>query len=199
MFGHNDQQHSDNQPAADGSLTQDDQSLTAPQVNDTAGEFLDDITPPSTPPPITKPDTVLPDAGATLPSPAADDTADSTTAPAIVEPAVAAPALDTAAVAAPAMPTATGVTPNTDALLDIKQQALQQLTPLIGHLEQTPEEKFRTTMMMIQAADNHELLNTAYESAQQITDEKVRAQALLDIVNEINYFTHNANGGQEQQ
>jgi len=46
--------------------------------------------------------------------------------------------------------------------------------------------------MMIQASDNHELVATAYEAAQQITDEKVRAQALLDIVNEINYFTHNA-------
>lgn len=196
MFGHNDQQHSDNQPTADGSLTHDDQSTTAPQVNDTAGEFLDDITPPSTPPPITQPDTVTPDAGVTLPSPASDDDADdSTTTPTtVVEPT--APAA-TPQVAAPSPATAA---PNTDALLDIKQQALQQLTPLIGHLEQTPEEKFRTTMMMIQAADNHELLNAAYEAAQQITDEKVRAQALLDIVNEINYFTHNANnGGQDQQ
>lgn len=81
--------------------------------------------------------------------------------------------------------------PNTDVLLDIKQQALQQLTPLIGHLEQTPEEKFRTTMMMIQASDNDTLLKAAYESAIGISDEKTRAQALLDIVNEINYFTHN--------
>lgn len=76
-----------------------------------------------------------------------------------------------------------------DALLDIKQQALQQLTPLIGHLDQTPEEKFRTTMMMIQGSDNQDLIKDAYEAAQQITDEKMKAQALLDIVNEINYFT----------
>ena len=78
---------------------------------------------------------------------------------------------------------------STDDLLDIKQGALQQLTPLLGHLDQTPEEKFRTTMMMIQAADNQELLKNAYEAAQQIDDEKTRAQALLDVVNEINYFT----------
>jgi hypothetical protein len=82
---------------------------------------------------------------------------------------------------------------DTDQLLDIKQQALQQLTPLIGHLEQDPEEKFRTTMMMIQASDNDGLIKNAYDAALQITDEKVRAQALLDIVNEINYFTHNNN------
>jgi len=80
---------------------------------------------------------------------------------------------------------------DTDQLLDIKQQALQQLTPLVGHLQQEPEEKFRTTMMMIQASDNDGLIKTAYEAAQQITDDKTRAQALLDIVNEINYFTHN--------
>jgi hypothetical protein len=76
-----------------------------------------------------------------------------------------------------------------DDLLDLKQRALQQLSPLLGHLEQTPEEKFRTTMMMIQASDNRDLLKEAYEAAQSITDNKVKAQALLDVVNEINYFT----------
>ncbi len=76
-----------------------------------------------------------------------------------------------------------------DDLLNIKQDALQELSPLVGHLEQAPEEKFRTTMMMIQASDDHSLIKTAYEAAKQITDEKARAQALLDVVNEINYFT----------
>lgn len=80
-----------------------------------------------------------------------------------------------------------------DPLLGIKQQALQQLSPLVSHLDQTPEEKFRTTMMMIQAADDQSLIAQAYESANQITDEKARAQALLDIVNEINYFTQQHN------
>lgn len=74
-------------------------------------------------------------------------------------------------------------------LLDIKQQALNQLSPLVSHLDQTPEEKFRTTMMMIQATDNQDLVKDAYAAAQSITDEKAKAQALLDIVNEINYFT----------
>jgi hypothetical protein len=78
---------------------------------------------------------------------------------------------------------------NEEELLNLKQQALQQLTPLVGHLDQTPEEKFRTTMMLIQASDNQDLLKDAYEAAQQIDDEKVRAQALLDVINEINYFS----------
>lgn len=74
-------------------------------------------------------------------------------------------------------------------LLTIKQQALQNLTPLIDKLEQTPEDKFRTMMMLLQASDNPELVKNAYEAAQAISDEKVKAQALLDVVNEINYFT----------
>ena len=78
---------------------------------------------------------------------------------------------------------------NPDDLLALKQQALNQLTPLVGQLEQTPEERFRTTMMMIQSADNQSLIKDAYEAAQAISDDKVRAQALLDVINEINYFT----------
>lgn len=76
-----------------------------------------------------------------------------------------------------------------DSLVDIKLQALGQLAPLVNHLDQSPEEKFRTTMMLIQASDNQSLVKDAYAAAQTIPDEKARAQALLDIVNEINYFT----------
>lgn len=79
---------------------------------------------------------------------------------------------------------------NNDELLTIKQQALSQLSPIINHLDQTPEEKFRTTMMMIQASDDQSLIKDAYNAAQQMEDEKQKAQALLDIINEINYFTH---------
>lgn len=74
-------------------------------------------------------------------------------------------------------------------LVAIKQQALQHLSPLVSHLDQSAEEKFRTTMMMIQATDDQSLLKTAYEAAQKIEDDKARAQALLDVINEINYFT----------
>ena len=93
------------------------------------------------------------------------------------------------------LPTVADPTPTDDHpvvnndLLDIKQHALQQLSPLVHQLDQNPEEKFRTTMMMIQASDDQSLVKVAYEAAQQIQDEKTKAQALLDIVNEINYFT----------
>lgn len=82
--------------------------------------------------------------------------------------------------------------PNADIpndLIELKQSALHELSPLVGHLEQTPEEKFRTTMMMIQASDDQSLLPGAFAAAKEIKDEKARAQALLDVINEINYFT----------
>jgi len=85
---------------------------------------------------------------------------------------------------------------NNEDLLDIKQQALNKLQPLISHLDQSPEERFKTTMMLIQAADDPELVKEAFAAANQIKDEKTRAQALLDIVNEINYFTQHHDGGE---
>lgn len=87
---------------------------------------------------------------------------------------------------AEAMPAAL---PTTEELLELKQHALAQLSPLVDQLDQTPEEKFRTKMMMIQSTDDQSLIREAYEIAQSIPDEKVRAQALLDVINEINYFT----------
>ena len=111
-------------------------------------------------------------------TPVAAATAAPTTAPALSQPAV--PAADA------------------NDLIDIKQQALSQLSPLVGHLDQTPEEKFRTTMMMIQATDDQSKVKDAYDAAQQITDEKTRAQALLDIVNEINYFTQHHHAPEAQ-
>lgn len=79
---------------------------------------------------------------------------------------------------------------NHDELLTIKQSALNELSPLVDHLNQSPEEKFRTTMMLIQASDNASLIKQAHAAAKQINDDKARAQALLDVVNEINYFTN---------
>jgi hypothetical protein len=173
MFGHDDQsQRHDaaDQPAQDGGLTHDDQALADAATNDTAGEYIDSDTPVTAP---SVPSATDEDA----------DVADDTTAAPVAAPV-------TPTVATPSVVTPAAV-PDQDSLLGIKQQALQQLTPLVGHLEQSAEEKFRTTMMMIQASDNPSLIQTAYDAALQIADEKIRAQALLDIVNEINYFTHN--------
>lgn len=119
--------------------------------------------------------------GLSVSAPTKDETA-------AAEPATGAPA--------PASDASSGATPSSNDLLRIKQDALQQLSPLVSHLDQTPEERFRTTMMMIQATDDSSMIGSAYEAAQEITDEKVRAQALLDVVNEINYFSQQQNQDQ---
>jgi hypothetical protein len=167
MFGqHDDNQHHQDggdSPAPDAVLAHDDGTVVAPSDNGGA----------PVPPPL----------------PNDDDAASDyimTDAPTGPVPTAPAPHADMPKPAAPA-------TQDASQLLDIKQQALQQLTPMLDHLEQSPEEKFRTTMMMIQAADNDTLIPVAYKAAQDIQDEKARAQALLDIVNEINYFTQNSN------
>lgn len=97
--------------------------------------------------------------------------------PAPDQPTTSAPSLDTSA------------TPLHDDELDtIKQKALKQLSPLVDKLDQEPADRYKTLMMMIQASDDQSLLGQAYECAQQIQDEKAKAEALLSIVNEINYF-----------
>lgn len=74
-------------------------------------------------------------------------------------------------------------------LLDIKNEALHNLSPLVDKLDLDAEEKFKTVMMLIQASDDQTLIPKAYDLAKAIADEKAKAQALLDVVNEINYFT----------
>lgn len=164
MFGHDDQ---NNQNQYDDTNTpvvtpNDGFSAAAPQDNAGSAPTFDtsSISLPGSVPPVTPEPTVTHD------EPQHDDTPATTPDDHLLTP-----------------------TSSHDDLLSIKQTALQQLSPLVGHLEQTPEEKFRTTMMMIQASDDQSLIQTAYEAAQAITDEKVKAQALLDVINEINYFT----------
>lgn len=76
-----------------------------------------------------------------------------------------------------------------DSIEQIKISALQQLRPLMQHIELTPEEKFEKYLMMLRASDDQDLIQPTYEAAQMISSEKLKAQALLDVINEINYLT----------
>lgn len=89
----------------------------------------------------------------------------------------------------PSMPPAMHSSVGDGELVEIKKEALHDLMPLVDKLDQPPEEKFKTLMMLLQASDNSDLVKDVYEAANKISDEKKRAQALLDVVNEINYFT----------
>jgi|GEM_PF-3811830 len=71
---------------------------------------------------------------------------------------------------------------------DIKQNAVAMLKPLIGALDISAEEKFEALIEIIRASDDQEMIPQAFESAQAIEDNDRRAQALIDIINEINYI-----------
>lgn len=159
-------------PPAVAPATQDEQSAAPTPVVSTAMEPADEVTqPPVDAPPATGTDTQF---SFTAPDPV--DTPE-TTAEAPEE------------TPSPSEPITITTSDESSDLNSIKQQALTQLSTIAQHLDQSPEEKFHTTMMMLQATDDQSLIQTAYDAAQAITDEKTRAQALLDVVNEINYFS----------
>lgn len=71
----------------------------------------------------------------------------------------------------------------------VKNSALEQLRPLIEKLDLEPADKFDKYLMMLRASDDPALIKPAFDAAQGITGEQEKAQALLDIINEINYIT----------
>ena len=103
----------------------------------------------------------------------------------IAEPAPMPPSMPEP-VAAPA-PAAMPVSGNGD-LESIKQNALTELRPLVDKLNVAPEEKFDTYLLLLRSTDDQALIAPAHEAARNITDEARRAQALLDIIKEIDYL-----------
>lgn len=79
----------------------------------------------------------------------------------------------------------TNASSNTD-LNTIKQNALRELSGLIGHLDQTPEEKYATAKMIYDETKDQNSLNAVFEAAKNLPDEKARANALHDVVSTIN-------------
>lgn len=99
--------------------------------------------------------------------------------------------------AVPAEPTATPepmmpsqVSSPTGDLDSVKQEAITELRPLVDKLALAPEEKFDTYLLLIRSTDDKTLIAPAHEAAKMITDEARRAQALLDIIKEIDFLSH---------
>lgn len=84
------------------------------------------------------------------------------------------------------LPASTGDSGELD---DVKKNALEQLRPLIEKLDLQPADKFDKYLMMLRASDDPGLIKPAFEAAKDIPGEKEKAQALLDVINEINYIT----------
>jgi hypothetical protein len=71
----------------------------------------------------------------------------------------------------------------------LKASALEELRPLVGKLNLPAEEHFDTLLLIIRSTDDQSLLSQAHDAAKEITDDTRRAQALLDVIKEIDYFS----------
>lgn len=126
--------------------------------------------------PVINPATISPD-------PVATDQNDEPAIDNIAKPATPEPVTPTPAVSAPA----TAADP---ALDTIKQTALNELRPLVDKLDVSPEEKFDTYLLLLRSTDDKTLIAPAHDAAVAIVDEARRAQALLDIIKEIDYLSN---------
>lgn len=118
-------------------------------------------------------------------TPAADD-AVAPAAPPAPEPAIAEPPLEVP----PLPPSSQPV--DTSALDSIKKDALSELRPLVDKLDLPADEKFDTLLLIIRSTDDESLVSAAHAAAKAIEDDGKRAQALLDVIKEIDYFASQA-------
>lgn len=72
---------------------------------------------------------------------------------------------------------------------NIKKDVLTELRPLVDKLDLAPDEKFDTYLFLIRSTDDTSLIAPAHMAAKNILDETKRAQALLDIIKEIDYLS----------
>lgn len=80
-----------------------------------------------------------------------------------------------------------------DDLSSIKTEAITELRPLVDKLNLPPEEKFDTYLLLLRSTDDKTLIAPAHEAAKSIEDEARRAQALLDIIKEIDFLSQGQN------
>lgn len=146
--------------------------------------------------------------GGAAPAPAAPTglTFEETTQPPAATPPVdgvspAAPTTDAPTVSTlptpldPVAPAATSTATAPDPALEaIKKDALAELRPLVDKLDLPADEKFDTLLLIIRSTDDKSLVQSAYDAAKAITDDAKRAEALLDVVKEIDYFSNPASG-----
>ena len=107
-----------------------------------------------------------------------------------------APAADPVVSVAPAepaslpTPSVSSAAPAADSPLEnIKKDALNELRPLVDKLNVAPEEKFDAYLLLLRSTDDTALIGPAHDAAKEIPDEARRAQALLDVIKEIDYLT----------
>lgn len=173
----------DNNPSADQKPISDDQELAKALAGVLPGTPVPAPEPTATTPapapaePVSVLPQPAPEQVSTLPQPTSSPLPQPTPAPATEQ---AAPAPENNTAAAPMA---------SPELESIKKNALGDLRPLIGKVDLPPEEKFDTYLLLIRSTDDQDLIAPAYEAAQAIADEKRKAEALLDIIKEIDYLS----------
>ena len=107
-------------------------------------------------------------------------------APAVVPAPAPAPAAEVPSFNMPSLDT-----PAADAsdLDGVKLEALKELRPLMDKVDLPAEEKFDTYLMLLRSTDDKTLIAPAHTAAQGIADEKRKAEALLEIIKEIDYLS----------
>ena len=74
-------------------------------------------------------------------------------------------------------------------LESIKSRAIEELTPIIDSLDNMdPERKFDICLTAMRYTDNHDLAEPALKAAMAIQEKGTKAEALVELINEINYL-----------
>ena len=120
---------------------------------------------------------------------AVDTTQQVPATPASLDTPLEAPTVTPTPEAVPDFSTLPQPTEESNPLDAIKSDALNELRPLIDRVDLPAEEKFDTYLMLIRSTDDSSLIGPAHAAAQAITDEKRKAEALLDIIKEIDYLS----------
>lgn len=82
--------------------------------------------------------------------------------------------------------------PQTVDTATVKRQALAALAPLLGSLQTNPERKFEICMSAMRFTDDASLAAVALDAALAIEDNGPKAEALVELINEIDYLESNA-------
>lgn len=70
----------------------------------------------------------------------------------------------------------------------LREKALQILVPMVDEIQDAPERRFEILITASRSSGgNEQLLSKALEAAQQIENANDKANAVLDVLNEVNY------------
>jgi hypothetical protein len=67
----------------------------------------------------------------------------------------------------------------------LKLEALHELSPLVGQLDQTPSEQYETAKMIYEGTNDQATLGAVYEAAKNLPDDRAKATAIYDVIKKI--------------